>query len=173
MSEESSPKRHPRFAKRDWSKYNANSEGPPNLQEFVPLPPITLNKSKPIVMEESLDAKKAKELKKKLEKEAKLKKFQEKQDQQKKTTQPKTATDNANTAEVKSKVKPDKGKEKPTIDIDDVLQELKNLKIGDKKPTEGKLPDAYDPKYVEAVWYPWWVSQYSVNNPIYTTIMYL
>lgn len=147
MSEEG-PKKNHRFGKRDWSNYDANQEGPPNISEFEPLPPLSLEKNKPCVMDETLDAKKAKELKKKLEKEAKQKKFQEKQDQKK-------------AAPPAAKEKKDKAKisKEKTTDIEDVLEGLKNVKIGEKKPTDGKLPDAYDPKYVEAVWYPWWETQ--------------
>lgn len=31
--------------------------------------------------------------------------------------------------------------------------------LGDKKDIQRQLPDAYSPKYVEAVWYSWWEKQ--------------
>lgn len=145
--ENSSPKSE--TVKREWSTYDANQEGPPDLLEFVDLPPVSIDYTLPIVMEETSDTKKAKELQKKLEKEAKMKKFLEKQEQQK-----------AKAADGDSKPKAakqdkSKAKEKTSGIEDGLLQELQNLKIGEKKPTV-KLPDAYDPKYVEAAWYSWW-----------------
>lgn len=101
-----------------------------------------------------IDAKKAKELKKKAEKEAKMKKFMEKKQKQ---TEVKSGGGGA-PAETK-KAKPEKSKGKDKISVDDLIKNLEKVPAGDKKPTDGILPDAYDPRYVEATWYSWWVKE--------------
>jgi hypothetical protein len=144
---------------RDYAHFDPEKEGPPKLtlmEKDPPMPPEGTERE--MAVADILDAKKAKELKKKLEKEAKLKKLEEKK--------AKLAAGDAKTAaagDTKAN-KPDKAKAKETTKdkgpaVEELLAVLNKVPKGEKKPLDGKLPDAYDPRYVEAVWYPWWVQQ--------------
>ncbi|ODN06420.1 Valine--tRNA ligase [Orchesella cincta] len=131
------------------SNQNSGLEGPKisGDNEVVPeIPQVPGDGTDPV-----LDAKKAKELKKKLEKEAKMKKFLEKQQKQ-------PGKDAAPSAEPK-KAKPDKSKGKEKISVDELIKTLEQTPSGNRKPTDGVLPDAYEPRYVETSWYEWWVKQ--------------
>lgn len=129
-------------------------KGPPAyLDKDAPERPLPPTNDGPPAMDAALDAKKAKEAKKKAEKEAKMKKFLEKQQKT-----PAAAGKGGEVAEGK-KAKPDKSKGKDKVSIDDLIKALDQIPAGDRKPSDGVLPDAYDPRYVEASWYPWWVKQ--------------
>lgn len=82
-----------------------------------------------------------KELKKAAAKAAKLEKFQKKQEKIKKIE------DHKKTKPTETKV----AKEKSIITYD------RTIVKGEKKDINGPMPNAYSPKYVEAVWYDWWV----------------
>lgn len=151
MSEAQQSPRKEGGSSRDYSDYDPKKEGPPHLGKGESLP-LAPDSGAPPALDEVLDAKKAKELKKKLEKEAKMKKFQEKQEQ-KKAAEKKPEGDKAKPKQEKVVKAKDKGP-----GIEEVLEVLKGIPAGERKPME-KLPDAYDPKFVEAVWYPWWVKQ--------------
>src|SRR5689334_22062921 len=116
----------------DLSNYDP-AEGPPNIPE-TDGSVVPIDFSQPAVGEALVDAKKAKELKKKLEKEAKLKKFQAKQKQQKPAGKPAEG-------EAKPKAKPVKDNKDKSLEVKELLEEFKKLQVGSKKPTDGKLPD--------------------------------
>jgi len=140
---------------RDWSHYDL-VEGPPILREdeHLPLGDVIQMSYGPYPIDAAISAKKEIEAKKNAEKEAKMKKFLEKQAATKKLAE------TAAKSEAKPKEKPDKGKPKdqgPTVD--ELLKVIEALPPGSKKPTDVKLPDAYEPRYVEAGWYSWWMAQ--------------
>lgn len=85
-----------------------------------------------------------KELLKEAQKKAKLEKFLQKQEK-------KQQTGFNQVKEGQSKKVAKEKKEKSSVIYD------KPTKPGDKKDINGPMPDAYSPKYVEAVWYDWWV----------------
>lgn len=134
---------------QDWSTYDAKTKGPPVLTDQDTTPAVPEDQEKPWPVDVTLDAKKAKELKKKLEKEAKMKKFSEK----------KSFAKPAADGDSKPKAKPDKSKGKEKVSAEELLQGLQGVALGEKKPVDGKLPDAYDPKFVEALWYSWWCKE--------------
>ncbi|KAL8562377.1 Valine--tRNA ligase [Nucella lapillus] len=87
--------------------------------------------------------KSAKELAKEAKRLEKLKKFEAKQEKQ--AQQPKKAeAEKKNVAEAKQR----------SVITYDVPTEK-----GQKKDTQGEMPSAYSPQYVEAAWYDWWVQE--------------
>ena len=153
-STENSPKHGSRA--RDWSKVNPE-EGPVVLEEGEELPPLpdqTKNRdpAAPTLLDDKADVKKMKELKKKAEKEAKMQKFLAKKENKAPAAKGKGEESG------KSKVEKKPAKEKGPSAAE-LLAEIEKTPEGEKTRTDGKMPDAYDPRYVEAVWYPWWVKQ--------------
>ena len=145
----------PKHGARDWSKVDPQ-EGPVVLEEGEELPPLpdqakTRDPAAPTLLDDKSDVKKMKELKKKAEKEAKMQKFLAK----KETKAPAKAKGEESG---KSKVEKKPAKEKGPSAAE-LLAEIEKTPVGERKSTDGKMPDAYDPRYVEAVWYPWWVKQ--------------
>lgn len=107
--------------------------------------------------------KSAKQLKKEAEKAAKLEKFKAKEEKMK-ATAPK-ATEKPKKEEMKpQKPKAEvKSKSNPLYQRNHsnhtLLYSVPQMPPGEKKDVTEPLPDAYEPAYVEAVWYPWWEKQ--------------
>jgi len=150
---------------RDYRNHGPE-EGPPYFEENEVAPEIPpVDMTGPAKMDPEIAKKKEKEAKKKAEKEAKMKKFLEKKEKQK-TDKP------AAESTEKSKVKVEKTKVKDKVSVDALLSAFENIQPGVKKPVDGSMPDAYEPKYVEALWYPWWVKQ-GFFKPEYGLVSYL
>ncbi|CAG0894558.1 unnamed protein product, partial [Cyprideis torosa] len=90
----------------------------------------------------------AKQLEKEAKKREKMEKFKQKQDK-------KQQQEPADLAKTAKSAKPSKKDIKATGPTEYIF----NTPSGERKRTDGPLPDAYDPKYVECVWYPWWEKQ--------------
>lgn len=97
-----------------------------------------------------------KELKKEAQKLAKLEKFKQKQEK---------LQSNQNNEKSVEKESKKASKEKTVITYD------RDIKAGEKKDvTSDPMPDSYSPKYVESVWYEWWLKsgffkpEYGINS---------